>query len=64
MDVAAMGQKSGITRQLLASPVVAGLAREQVSRALREWGLPFLESDAVLVMGELAANAIAASGRR
>ncbi len=49
---------------MLASPVVAGFARELVSGVLWEWGLPFLVPDAVLVMGELAANAIEASGRQ
>lgn len=56
------GEKSGVTRQFAASPAAAGLARDQVSGALREWGLAFLVSDAVLVMGELAANAVEVSG--
>lgn len=60
--MALMGQKSGVSRKFAASPAVSGLARDQVSGALREWGLAFLVTDAVLVMGELAANAVKVSG--
>ena len=59
--MAPMGWKSGVTRQLMASPAVSGMARDQVAGALRRWGLPFLVSDAVLVIGELVANAVEAS---
>ncbi|MFA1550791.1 ATP-binding protein [Actinomadura chokoriensis] len=56
-----MEEKTGVSRQFVASPAVAGLAQDQVSGALRAWGLPLLVSDAVLVMGKLAANAVEAS---
>ncbi|WP_344907958.1 ATP-binding protein [Actinomadura meridiana] len=46
----------------MASPVVSGLARDLVSGVLRQWGMPLLISDAVLVVGELVANAVAVSG--
>lgn len=54
-------KQSGVTRKLVASTVVSGLARDQVTSALRGWGLSFLVSDAVLVIGELAANTVEAS---
>lgn len=56
-----MENKTGVSRQLMASPAVPGMARDQVAGALRRWGLPFLVSDAVLIIGELAANAVEAS---
>ncbi|TDC76746.1 ATP-binding protein [Actinomadura sp. 7K507] len=55
-------KKTGVSRQFAASSAVAGLARDQVASALREWELSFLVPDAALVMGELVANAIVASG--
>ncbi|TMQ92132.1 ATP-binding protein [Actinomadura soli] len=60
--MALLGKKTGVSRQFVASPAVSGLARDQVSGALRGWGLPFLVSDAVLVVGELVANAVKVSG--
>ena len=56
-----MEDETGVSRQFAASSVVAGLARDLVAGALRRWGLPFLVSDAVLVVGELAANAVEVS---
>ncbi|WUH98179.1 ATP-binding protein [Spirillospora sp. NBC_00431] len=60
--MALLKNKSGVSRKFAASPAVSGLARDQVSGALRGWGLPFLVSDAVLVVGELVANAVKVSG--
>ncbi len=57
-------QKSGVSWRMLASPVAAGRARVLVAGVMREWGLPFLVADAALVVGELAANAVGASGLR
>ncbi|MFI0481941.1 ATP-binding protein [Actinomadura sp. 9N215] len=61
--MALLKTKTGVSRQFVASPAVSGLARDQVSGVLREWELQFLVSDAVLVMGELVANAVKVSGR-
>lgn len=61
--MAVQGNECGITRLWVVSPAVVGLARDQVSRALREWGLELLISDAVSITGELMANAVRVSGR-
>ncbi|MBE1533298.1 ATP-binding protein [Actinomadura algeriensis] len=53
----------GITRVWVVSPAAVGLGRDQVSRALREWGLALLVPDAVSIVGELMANAVRVSGR-
>lgn len=51
-----------LTRCLPASVAAAGLARDLIGNALRRWGVPAVASDAMLIVGELMANAVAASG--
>ncbi|POM27792.1 hypothetical protein BTM25_22130 [Actinomadura rubteroloni] len=51
-----------VTRQYPASLAAAGVARDQTRNALQRWGLAALASDAVLIVGELMANAVEVSG--
>lgn len=52
-----------LTRRFVANPHAARLARRYVSTIVREWGYTSLEDDAVIVVGELVANAIQHGGR-
>ncbi|WP_131732760.1 ATP-binding protein [Actinomadura formosensis] len=54
-------EQPSITWRLLASAASAGLARDLVGNALKRWGMPVVEADAVLIIGELMANAVAVS---
>jgi anti-sigma regulatory factor (Ser/Thr protein kinase) len=44
--------------RMLASPAAVGLCRTLVEQRLRKWGVGWAISDALLVTGELAANAV------
>lgn len=51
------------TRRFIAEPHAARLARRYVSTTLREWRLEAIADDAMIVTGELVANAVQHAGR-
>jgi anti-sigma regulatory factor (Ser/Thr protein kinase) len=51
-----------VIRSFLASPAVAGLARDLVERQARTWGLDGLRNDLLAVVAELVGNAVEISG--
>jgi anti-sigma regulatory factor (Ser/Thr protein kinase) len=51
-----------ITKPMFASRATVGLCRSMVAETLRAWGCAELVDDALIVVSELATNAVAVSG--
>ena len=61
-DAAGAAGSRAVSRSFSGSRDAAGRARRFVTATLRQWGRPDLVDDALLVVGELAANAVTHAG--